>query len=68
MTALRGADWNDALDMAVENGEGVAFTAAYAGNLYTLADLCRSLQSAGTKVSCWRAKWPCCCAMPLPSA
>lgn len=44
---LRGADWNDALDMAVENGEGVAFTAAYAGNLYTLADLCRSLQSAG---------------------
>ncbi len=30
-----------------KTAEGVAFTAAYAGNLYTLADLCRSLQSAG---------------------
>ena len=28
---LRGADWNDALDMAAERGESVAFTAAYAG-------------------------------------
>ena len=30
---LRGADWNDALDMASEHGESVAFTCAYAGNL-----------------------------------
>lgn len=36
---LRGADWNDALDMAPEHGESVAFTAAYAGNLITLAEL-----------------------------
>ncbi len=36
---LRGADWNDAYDMAAENGESVAFTAAYAGNLEQLADL-----------------------------
>ncbi|WP_321017074.1 GH36-type glycosyl hydrolase domain-containing protein, partial [Hungatella effluvii] len=36
---LRGADWNDALDMAGENGESVAFTAAYSGNLRELAEL-----------------------------
>ncbi len=36
---LRGADWNDALDMAAERGESVAFTAAYAGNLLQLADM-----------------------------
>ncbi|MDO4632460.1 MAG: cellobiose phosphorylase [Eubacteriales bacterium] len=36
---LRGADWNDALDMAAEHGESVAFTCAYAGNLRTLAQL-----------------------------
>lgn len=36
---LRGADWNDALDMAADRGESVAFTAAYAGNLQDLADL-----------------------------
>ncbi len=35
---LRGADWNDALDMADKKGESVAFTAAYAGNLRTLAE------------------------------
>lgn len=34
---LRGADWNDAYDMAPENGESVTFTAAYAGNLEKLA-------------------------------
>ena len=44
---LRGADWNDALDMAAERGESVAFTAAYAGNLLTLADLCDALHGAG---------------------
>lgn len=36
---LRGADWNDGLDMAAANGESVAFTAAYGGNLLALADL-----------------------------
>ncbi len=35
---LRGADWNDALDMADKKGESVAFTAAYAGNLRSLAE------------------------------
>ncbi len=35
---LRGADWNDALDMAEERGESVAFTCAYAGNLMQLAN------------------------------
>ena len=38
---LRGADWNDALDMAADRGESVAFTCAYAGNLRTLAALLR---------------------------
>ncbi len=36
---LRDADWNDALDMAPDRGESVAFSCAYAGNLVTLADL-----------------------------
>ncbi len=40
---LRGADWNDALDMAAENGESVAFTCAYAGNLLQLAQLLEQL-------------------------
>ncbi len=35
---LRGADWNDALDMADKKGESVAFTAAYAGNLAEMAE------------------------------
>lgn len=35
---LRGADWNDALDMAEEKGESVAFTCAYAGNLKQIAN------------------------------
>lgn len=38
---LRGADWNDALDMADKNGESVAFTCAYAGNFKQLADTLR---------------------------
>ncbi len=40
---LRGADWNDALDMASEHGESVAFTCAYASNLLELAALIRLL-------------------------
>ena len=43
---LRGADWNDALDMAAEHGESVAFTCAYAGNLRDLASLLLLLDSA----------------------
>ena len=42
---LRGADWNDALDMASEHGESVAFTCAYAGNLLNLASMIRLLDS-----------------------
>ena len=41
---LRGADWNDAMDMAEENGESVAFTCAYAGNLSQMAELLTLLQ------------------------
>jgi len=40
---LLGADWNDALDMAKENGESVAFSAAYAGNLENLSKLLMQL-------------------------
>lgn len=36
---LHGADWNDALDMASEKGESVAFTALYAGNMLHIAEL-----------------------------
>ena len=41
---LRGADWNDALDMAPLHGESVAFTAAYAGNFEQLAELLSMLR------------------------
>lgn len=44
---LEGADWNDALDMAAEKGESVAFSALYAANLSALARLCLALQSRG---------------------
>lgn len=43
---LRDADWNDALDMASQKGESVAFTCAYAGNLLELAAMIRLLDSA----------------------
>lgn len=46
---LRGADWNDALDMARQRGESVAFTAAYADNLSALADVLAWLDATGTK-------------------
>jgi len=36
---LEGADWNDGLDMAKENGESVAFSAMYSQNLETLSGL-----------------------------
>ena len=44
---LRGADWNDALDMAKEKGESVAFTNAYAQNLEDLAGLLRIAKERG---------------------
>ena len=40
---LLGADWNDALDMAAERGESVAFHCLYAKNLNDLADLTEHL-------------------------
>ncbi|MDO5298286.1 MAG: cellobiose phosphorylase [Clostridia bacterium] len=43
MLLLRGADWNDALDMAGNRGESVAFSAFYAGNLEQLCALLRGL-------------------------
>ena len=39
---LRGADWNDALDMASKRGESVAFTAAYAGSIKMLSDMIKA--------------------------
>lgn len=41
---LHGADWNDALDMASDRGESVAFTALYGGNLNDIADLIKVLR------------------------
>jgi cellobiose phosphorylase len=41
---LLGADWNDALDMAKEHGESIAFSAAYAGNLENLSNLILQLE------------------------
>lgn len=46
---LRDADWNDALDMANERGESVAFTAAYAGNLRMLSNLLNELHLQGVE-------------------
>ncbi len=45
---LEGGDWNDAFDMAAERGESIAFSALYAGNLRSLAELCLALDAAGT--------------------
>ncbi len=44
---LRGADWNDALDMADKRGESVAFTAAYVGNFREMAE---SLRKRGGRI------------------
>lgn len=41
---LHGADWNDAMDMAWDNGESVAFTCAYAGNMKDIADCLENLE------------------------
>ena len=42
---IEDGDWNDGFDMAKENGESVAFTAFYAGNLLELAEFLRKLKS-----------------------
>lgn len=46
---LRGADWNDALDMARERGESVAFTAMFGSNLEQMAELILQLEKRGIK-------------------
>ena len=42
---LMGADWNDALDMAKDKGESVAFTAFYASNLAIIANLLENMNN-----------------------
>ena len=44
---LCGADWNDALDLADERGESVAFTTMYAYNLQRLGELLEHLGEEG---------------------
>ena len=46
---LRGADWNDALDMAKDRGESVAFTTIYGSNLEQIAELILKLDDKGMK-------------------
>ena len=46
---LEDADWNDAMDMAHEDGETVAFTFFYAKNLKTLIDVLEALHKKGIK-------------------
>lgn len=45
MVRLENADWNDALDMASDEGESVAFTSMYCGNLRQLAAILRELKA-----------------------
>ena len=44
-----GADWNDALDLASQRGESVAFTCMYGYNLKGLADFLEELKAQGTE-------------------
>lgn len=53
---LRGADWNDALDMGTHKGESVAFTNGYAGNLQEIADYIRIYEALGAGKTCMLAK------------
>ncbi|WP_312503727.1 GH36-type glycosyl hydrolase domain-containing protein [Lacrimispora sp.] len=46
---LRGADWNDALDLASQRGESVAFTCMYGYNLMGLADFLKELKAQGVE-------------------
>jgi len=41
---LENADWNDALDMAHNRGESVAFTSLYGGNLLEIAETLTTLE------------------------
>lgn len=45
---IRGADWNDALDMAAARGESAAFTAMYGKNMEQIAELLGEFEKAGT--------------------
>ena len=53
---LRGADWNDALDMAAKRGESVAFTFAYAMNLAEIADTLEEYKAYSGKAAVSVAK------------
>ncbi len=44
---LDGADWNDGMDMAKDEGESVAFTAFYYLNLVQIADYLKYLKARG---------------------
>jgi cellobiose phosphorylase len=48
---LEGADWNDGLDMAKENGESVAFSCMYAHNLKLLSQLLRKINQPKIKLA-----------------
>jgi len=48
---LEGADWNDGLDMAKDNGESVAFSAMYAYNLSVLSDLLLKINKPEIKIA-----------------
>jgi cellobiose phosphorylase len=48
---LEGADWNDGLDMAKDRGESVAFSALYAQNLATLAELLLKIGKKRIKIA-----------------
>ena len=48
---LEGADWNDGLDMAKENGESVAFSAMYAYNLSLLSEILTKTGRRKIKIS-----------------
>ncbi|MCR5031370.1 MAG: cellobiose phosphorylase [Lachnospiraceae bacterium] len=48
---LRNADWNDALDMAADKGESVAFTNFYGRNLLLLAELIEKVVPEGEEVT-----------------
>ncbi len=48
---LEGADWNDGLDMAKENGESVAFSCMYAQNLSLLASLLEKTTKSKIKIA-----------------
>lgn len=46
---IRGADWNDALDLASQRGESVAFTCMYGYNLKGLADFLEEMKVQGVE-------------------